>query len=127
MKHILPKGTYFIGDPASLIKKNEPGDKFINTIWDLFYKDMNQFHFMNIDDIKFYVFRTEGGDGFFDGIGTDTGVIMIIDINQIKDHIVFKQDIPEKGCKVITLDNDTEAEVIDFDLDIKGHLQVKTH
>jgi hypothetical protein len=126
MKHILSKGTYYVGDPAYLIKKNNEGDTFINKIWDLFYQDMNMFHLMHIDDIKFYVFRTEGGDGFFDGVGTDTGVIMIIDLAQTKDHIAFKQDIEERGCKIITLNEDTEAEVISHNLDIKGYLQVKT-
>ncbi len=127
MEHLLNKGTYYVGDPAYLIKKNKEGDAFITKLWDLFYRDMNKFHELVIDDIHFYVFRTEGGDGIFDGIGTDTGVIMIIEMSQFKDHTGFKQDILEHGCKVITLNEDVKAEVDDFNLEIKGYLKVETH
>ena len=127
MEHLLTKGTYYIGDPAYLIKKNQEGDQFITKLWDLFYKDMNKFHELIIDEIKFYAFRTEGGDGIFDGIGTDTGVIMIIDMSKIKDHIGFKQDIKEHGCKIITLNEDVVASVKNFNLEIKGYINIETH
>lgn len=126
MKHTLSKGKYYVGDPAYLIIKNKEGNDFIEKLWELFYKDMNKFHELNINSIKFYAMRTEGGDGFFDGIGTDTGVFIILDMNQIKGHIAFKQEIVERGCKIIDIKEDTVAEVKDFNLDIKGYLKVET-
>lgn len=127
MEHLLNKGTYYVGDPAYLIKKNDEGDAFITKLWDLFYTDMNKFHALTINDIHFYAFRTEGGDGIFDGIGTDTGVIMIMEMSQIKDHIAFKQDIQEHGCKIITLHEDVIASVTNFNLEIKGYISIETH
>lgn len=126
MKYLLTKGRYYVGDPANLIVKNEEGSIFIEKLWDLFYQDMNKFHELMIDNIKLYAMRTEGGDGYFDGIGTDTGVFIIIELDQLKGNSVFKEKIIEKSCKIITLKEDTFAEVIDFNLDIKGHLKVET-
>ena len=88
----LKKGRYFVGDPGYLIKKTPAGDKFIEKLWDSFYSDMNSFHKLVIDHITIYVTRTAEGDGFFDGIATDTGAIAIIDINQVLMMIVFRLD-----------------------------------
>ncbi len=126
MKYLLTKGTYYIGDPAYLIRKNEVGDKFITKLWDLFYQDMNKFHKLNIDDIHFYAFRSKGGDGVFNGIGTDTGVFIIIKLSQVRAHEGFKQEIKEHGCKIITILEDVEAEVVDFNLNINGYLKMET-
>ena len=126
MKYLLSKGKYYVGDPAYLIKKNNEGSVFIEKLWDLFYKDMNKFHELVIENIKFYATRTEGGDGYFNGIGTDTGVFIIIDLDQVKGNSAFKESIVENGCKIITLKEDTIAEVVDFNLDIKGYLKVET-
>ncbi|MCD4826845.1 MAG: hypothetical protein K8Q99_03610 [Acholeplasmataceae bacterium] len=126
MQHILTKGFYYVGDPAYIIMKNKEGNDFIETLWKLFYKDMNKFHELVINDVKFYAFRTEGGDGFFDGIGTDTGVIIILDLNQVKGNPVFKSEFRENGCKIIHITEDTIAEVLDFNLEIKGYLKVET-
>ena len=126
MKHMLTKGRYYVGDPALIISKTKQGSMFIEKLWDLFYKDMNKFHHLTIDNIEVYAMRTEGGDGYFDGIGTDTGVIIIMEMSQLEHHDFFDKDLKEQGCKFVTLETDTEAEVVNFNLDIKGYLKVET-
>jgi len=127
MKHLLSKGRYYIGDPARIIKKNKEGDQLINQLWDVFYQDFNQFQQIKVDGLIFYMFRTEGGDGIFDGVTTDTGVLMIMNLDQIKDHVAFKQDLTIDGFKVIDIYSDTWAIVESFNLEIKGYLKIETH
>lgn len=127
MTHTLSKGTYYIGDPAYIIRKTQKGDTFIKKLWDLFYQDMNQFHKINLDGVLLYLMRTEGGDGIFDGVGTDTGVFMIIEMSQLKDEDIFKQNIEPRGCKIVTIDEEKIIEVVDFNLEIKGVLKIETH
>ena len=127
MKYTLPKGTYYIGDPAYIIRKTKKGDLFINRLWDLFYKDMNKFHQLKLDGVLLYLMRTEGGDGIFDGVGTDTGVLMIIEMSQLNDEEIFKQNIEPRGCKIVTIDEEKTIEVVDFNLEIKGILKIETH
>ena len=52
--------------------------------------------------------------------------VIILDLNQIKDHPAFKNEFKENGCKVIEITEDTVAEVKDFNLEIKGYLKVET-
>ena len=127
MTYTLSKGTYFIGDPAYIIRKTDKGDQFIKKLWDLFYEDMNKFHKIELDGVLLYLMRTEGGDGIFDGVGTDTGVFMIVEISQLNDEDIFKQSIEPRGCKIITLNEEKTVEVINFNLEIKGVLKIKTH
>ena len=127
MTYKLSKGTYYIGDPAYIIRKTQRGDQFIKKLWNLFYKDMNKFHKIELDGILLYLMRTEGGDGIFDGVGTDTGVFMIVEMSQLKDEDIFKQNIEPRGCKIITLEEDKIIEVIDYNLEIKGVLKIETH
>lgn len=127
MTYTLTKGTYFIGDPAYIIRKTEKGDQFIKKLWNLFYKDMNKFHKIELDGILLYLMRTEGGDGIFDGVGTDTGVFMIVEMSQLHNEDIFKQNIEPKGFKIITLDEEKAVEVVDFNLEIKGVLKIETH
>lgn len=127
MTHTLSKGTYYIGDPAYIIRKTQKGDTFIKKLWDLFYQDMNQFHKINLDGVLLYLMRTEGGDGIFDGVGTDTGVFMIVEMSQLKDEDIFKQNIEPRGCKIVTIDEEKIIEVVDFNLEIKGVLKIETH
>jgi hypothetical protein len=88
---------------------------------------MNKFHKIELDDVLLYLMRTEGGDGIFDGVGTDTGVFMIVEMSQLNDEDIFKQSIEPRGCKIITLDEEKTVEVINFNLEIKGVLRIETH
>jgi len=127
MTYTLSKGTYYIGDPAFIIRKTKKGDQFIKKLWEIFYKDMNKFHQILLDGVLLYLMRTEGGDGIFDGVGTDTGVIMVLEMSQLKDEEIFKQNIEPRGCKIITIDEDKTIEAINFNLEIQGVLRIETH
>ena len=127
MTYTLSKGTYYIGDPAFIIRKTKKGDQLIKKLWEIFYKDMNKFHQILLDGVLLYLMRTEGGDGIFDGVGTDTGVIMVLEMSQLKDEEIFKQNIEPRGCKIITIDEDKTIEAINFNLEIQGVLRIETH
>ena len=100
-EHILPKGTYFIGDPAMIFKKTKAGDDLIQALWKEFYKDMNSFQRLVMDNVVIYLTRTAEGDGFYGTVGTDTGTIGIIELNQIKHDERFKSEERLRGCYYI--------------------------
>lgn len=79
--YTLKSGTYLVGDPALIFKKNESGTKVTRKLWDTFYQDMNAFQHLDIEGIDLFITRTAEGDGFYQGVGTDTGTIMIIRID----------------------------------------------
>jgi hypothetical protein len=114
--YLLPRGTYVIGDPAILIKKTPEGDALITRLWDIFYEDHNQFHEIKIDNITLYLTRTKGGDGRFNGIGTDTGTIMIINQLYIEEDTRFRDDLNIQFIKVMTFEHDEKVTVDHFDI-----------
>ncbi len=112
----LKKGSYFIGDPATIVIKNDDGEEFLKKLWDTFYKDHNAFQKLKIKGAKFLITRTEGGDGIFNGIGTDTGVIMIADIDELKDKRLFKDLNDLRNVKILSYDHDTSVSVKNFNI-----------
>ncbi|MFA6801438.1 MAG: hypothetical protein WCR19_04965 [Acholeplasmataceae bacterium] len=116
----LNKGTYFIGDPAVVVIKNDDGEAFLQLLWETFYENPNEFQYLNIKGSKFYVTRTEGGDGIFNDIGTDTGIIMIVNIKELKNHKIFKKELPTLRTKIITYDHDSFVCVNDFNIYFEG-------
>lgn len=76
----LKPSTYLIGDPGLIYKKIE-GRKLTDHLFEIFYKAPKRFQKMNIDGITFYITKTKDGDGYYDGVGTDSGTIMIIDLD----------------------------------------------
>ncbi|MGI6711061.1 MAG: hypothetical protein ACOX4W_06465 [Bacilli bacterium] len=123
----LKKGRYFVGDPGYLIKKTPAGDKFIEKLWDSFYSDMNSFHKLVIDHITIYVTRTAEGDGFFDGIATDTGAIAIIDINQVLNDDRFQIRPDGIGCHYVDVLDEDEVTVDNFNISFKSGFKVITN
>jgi hypothetical protein len=111
-EHILPKGTYFIGDPAMIFKKTKAGDDLIQALWKEFYKDMNSFQRLVMDNVVIYLTRTAEGDGFYGTVGTDTGTIGMIELNQIKHDERFKSEERLRGCYYIEV-TDTEKVWVD--------------
>jgi hypothetical protein len=124
--YILPKGTYVIGDPAILIKKNPEGEAFIEVLWAIFYEDHNQFQKITIDGIEFYITRTKGGDGRFNGIGTDTGTIMIINTLYLEDDSRFRDDLNINFIKILTFEKDEKVSVDNFDIYFESGFTVIT-
>lgn len=79
MTYTLKPGTYLVGDPAMIIKKTGEAIKISQALWDVFYQDPQSFQQLTVDGITFLITRTAEGDGIYNGVGTDTGTIMIID------------------------------------------------
>jgi hypothetical protein len=127
VRYELKKGTYFIGDPAIFIRKNQNGEQFVKKLWDLFYLDMNLFQHLEIDGIEFYITRTAEGDGYFDGIGTDTGTIMIIRIDDLSQDERFHHQYPSRGCKLIEVIDKDGVMVESFNIYFDNGLSIRTH
>lgn len=123
----LKEGNYFVGDPGYLIKKTPEGEKFIEELWDSFYTDMDCFHKLSIDNIIIYVTRTAEGDGAFGDVATDTGVIGIIDINQVLKDDRFHVRPDGRGCHYVLVDDDDEVEVDNFNIKFKSGYEVITN
>ncbi len=122
----LSQGHYFIGDPAIFIRKNPEGDLFVQKLWDLFYLDMNKFQHLLIDGVSFYITRTAEGDGYFDGIGTDTGTIMIIRIDDLADDQRFHHEFPTRGCKILEVKDRDLVSVESFNIHFESGLSIRT-
>ncbi|MGE4321286.1 MAG: hypothetical protein AB7E61_07550 [Acholeplasmataceae bacterium] len=111
----LKKGSYFVGDPALITIKSDEGEAFLQSLWKEFYKNPNQFQLLQIKGVKFLVSRTEGGDGIFNGIGTDTGVIMILPTKYLGKKI-FKKEITNAHYKILSYDHQTKVSVENFNI-----------
>ncbi len=122
----LKKGTYFIGDPAIFIRKNLEGDRFVTQLWEVFYQDMNHFHHLVLEGVELYITRTAEGDGYFDGIGTDTGTIMIIRIDELNQDHRFMNHFPERGCHLLEVKEKDGIRVESFNLYFDSGLSIRT-
>ncbi|MBU1142242.1 MAG: hypothetical protein KKH92_01200 [Firmicutes bacterium] len=123
----LSAGTYFIGDPAMMIKKTKEGDQFITTLWDLFYKDMNQFQKLVIDGVTLFITRTAEGDGLFGDVGTDTGTICIMRLEDITKDDRFNANAILRGCHYINVDQEDQVTVANFNIRFDSGYQVITN
>lgn len=112
----LEKGSYYVGDPARVVIKNDDGEDFLQKLWKIFYKNPHEFQKLKIKGCKFLITRTEGGDGVFNGIGTDTGVFIICDLKYLKNRKLFKQIDGSRNTKILTYDHDTEVSVENFNI-----------
>lgn len=122
----LNQGRYVIGDPAIFVKKNKEGDRWITMLWDTFYLDMNQFQQLTIDGITCYITRTAEGDYYYQGIGTDTGTLMIIQIDQLHDDR-FHVNPDQQGIKFIDVDHEMTVCVDRFNLYFSNGLTIITN
>lgn len=125
-EHILDRGKYVICDPAFLLNKNEAGDELHQQLIVWFYADMNRFHHFKINQIDIYMFRTEGGDGIFDGVGTDTGTFVIVNIDQISDDERFRHDFSVGKIIVFESDEPMKAIYEHFDLIFSNGIIIHT-
>jgi hypothetical protein len=126
-EHILPKGIYFIGDPAMIFKKTKAGDDLIKALWKEFYKDMNSFQRLEMDHVVIYLTRTAEGDGFYGTVGTDTGTIGIIELNQIKDDERFKAEERLRGCYYLEVADSEKVWVDAFNIYFERGYQIITN
>lgn len=124
--YTLKPGNYIICDPAYIINKQQPGRLFYQKMIDAFYKDMNAFHYLTIDHISFYMFRSLGGDGIFDGVATDSGTFIIIDVAQLKNDNRFKQDYSIGKIKRFQTKKSIIAKVENFDLTMSNGIFIHT-
>jgi hypothetical protein len=125
--YLLTKGTYFIGDPAIMIKKTDEGDKFITTLWDLFYKDMNKFQKLTIDNVTIIITRTAEGDGLYGDVGTDTGTICILRLEDIQNDVRFNANTTLHGCHYLNVVSEEAVTVKDFNIYFDSGYQVITN
>jgi hypothetical protein len=106
LKAIMPKGTYYIGDPCYIIKGN-PGYIWIDKLWDIFYNHNDQTGVLDIDGVKLFIRNSYEGDGDFDGFYVDSGCIAIIKIDALlKDERFDFNNMSIKGTKFIAFPND---------------------
>jgi hypothetical protein len=125
--YLLPKGLYYIGDPGLIINKDKTGDILSNQLYDIFYKDMNAFQKLTIDGIDFYITRTKSGDGMFNDIGTDTGLICIVEVSQLENDSRFIDRTNSKGCHYIDIKEQEKVTVDDFNIYFESGYQVITN
>ncbi len=119
--YVLKKGTYIICDPGLIVNKySKKGSIFLEKLWDKFYKHPKDFQYLKIKGIKFYISKTNQEDGIFDGIATETGVLMIINEKALKNKQIFKEKYQEKFTKKISYDHESKVYVKDFNIYLKG-------
>ena len=122
----LSPGTYAIGDPAMFVKKTKEGDLWLKVLWDTFYRDMNRFQQLDIDGISFYITRTAEGDYYYQGIGTDTGTLMVIRINELTDER-FRFSKESHGVKYFDCEHEVTVCVDRFNLHFSNDIHVITN
>lgn len=108
-QYVLNPGKYFLGDPSIVIQKKGVAIKFINQLWDKVFEDDIRFKKIIVDDIAIYLMKSIAGDGMFEGIGTDSGVICIIDFNHMQDELLFRIPTIEKGFKWLIFDTEVSV------------------
>ncbi len=105
-RYALPRGTYYLGDPAILIRKKDAGMDFSEAMWEKVYQDESVFKQVEVSGIVLYVLKAKHGDGIYDGLPTDSGAFILIDRAELGNLDIFKPRTEEKGFKWITLDSD---------------------
>ncbi len=124
--YTLNPGTYAIGDPAIFVKKTKEGDAWLTLLWATFYKDMNAFQHLDLSGITFYITRTAEGDYYYRGIGTDTGTLMIIKIDDFDDER-FHFAKEQQGVKYFNTEVDVSVCVDRFNLHFSNGIDVITN
>lgn len=107
--YTLKSGKYFIGDISRLIHTNKKGTQLIESIWDELYDSNEMFLKISRKNNIFYLMRTNEGDGIYNGIGTDTGVIGVVDINGLKDSSIFTIPTNEAGYLIMDVIDSIEV------------------
>jgi len=123
----LKAGTYLVGDPAVIFKKDERGTQLITTLWEIFYLNSNQFQHLNLDGINFYITRTAEGDGYYQGVGTDTGVIMIIHVEDHEHDDRLNLTLDRRGMLTLTLPDQSVVEVDHFNIQFSSGHRIRTN
>ncbi|MBN2268953.1 MAG: hypothetical protein V3569_03875 [Acholeplasmataceae bacterium] len=124
---ILSPGTYFLGDPSIVIQKKGDAIKFINQLWDHVYEDRVRFKKIVVDQITFYIMKSISGDGVYQGISTDSGVISLIDCKDLKNENLFRIPKAEKGFKWLVLHENTIVYEKEGILEIQNHIKIDTN
>ena len=125
--YMLKKGTYLCGDPAMIFTKTEEGDHAIRQLWDTFYLDMQAFQHLTIQGVELYITRTEEGDGVYQGVGTDTGTLMMscVDNHQGDDRINLTLHRP--GMKTLELEDQSTVSVDRFNITFSNGITIMTN
>jgi len=123
----LKAGTYLVGDPALIFKKDEAGTKLTQELWNIFYQDANQFQHLTLDGITIYITRTAEGDGYYQGVGTDTGTIMIIDVEEHMHDQRLNLTLHRRGMLTLELPEDGFVEVDHFNICFSNGQKIRTN
>ncbi|MFA6377089.1 MAG: hypothetical protein WCW63_00540 [Acholeplasmataceae bacterium] len=126
-QYVLNPGKYFLGDPSIVIQKKGIATKFINQMWDKVYEDSIRFKKVMIDNVNIYLMKSMAGDGMFEGIGTDSGVICIICFNDMQNELLFHIPKVEKGFKWLILDTQVSVFEENGVLKFQNGLEINTN
>lgn len=126
-QYVLNPGKYFLGDPSIVIQKKGIATKFINQMWDKVYEDSIRFKKVMIDNVNIYLMKSMAGDGMFEGIGTDSGVICIICFNDMQNELLFRIPKVEKGFKWLILDTQVSVFEENGVLKFQNGLEINTN
>lgn len=108
-KAILPKGTYYIGDPC-YITKGDPGYHWYEKLLDMHYNHNDQTGVYNVDNVMLFMQNTAEGDGAFDGFYVDSGLICIMKIDGLLNDPRFNfKNMSIKGTTFAAFPEDFEV------------------
>ena len=125
--YTLKKGTYLVSDPAMIIKKTMDARSLYETLWEVFYQNPKEFQQLIIENVQFLITGTAEGDGIYNGVGTDSGTIMIISVD---DHIHDERlnlDLDRRGMLTLRLDEEMTVEMKRYNLYFSNSIQIITN
>jgi hypothetical protein len=125
--YTLKKCTYLCGDPAMIIKKTEDGDRVIRQLWDTFYLDMQAFQHLMIQGVDLYITRTAEGDGVYQGVGTDTGTLMLICVDDHLNDERLNLTLHRPGMKTLELEDQSTVTVNRFNISFSNGITIITN
>jgi hypothetical protein len=123
----LKPGTYLVGDPAMIIKKTGDGMVLSEHLWEVFYQNPQTFQRLSLDGVSFLITRTAEGDGIYQGVGTDTGTIMIIDVDQHQHDERLHLGLDRRGMMTLRLHEEMTVSMDRFNLYFSNGITIITN
>lgn len=125
--YTLKKGTYLFGDPALIIKKTEEGNLLVRKLWEVFYQDAQSFQHLTLDGTDFFITRTAEGDGFYQSVGTDTGTLMLIHVEDHQQDERLNLTLNRKGMLTLHMNEGETVSVERFNIYFSQGITILTN
>lgn len=123
---VLPKGTYYIGDPCYL-RKGQAGHEWLEKLWDVYYNTKGHNGLVTIDGVSLFIQNTYEGDGVFDGFYCDTGTLAVIRIdNVINDDRFNFRNMVIKGAKFVNFNEEVKISFDEGRFNINNEIIINT-